>query len=134
VDKSKLRNILNGLVDIYGDAYITKNRIRYFIKENFELLFTCLEHGDKIKYNDNAIVIIIGYSDKAPRKYLKILAKTLNDTESLLQDLFREVTEDIYLKIKKNNPVMEVVKKFGFIFLGNRGREILLIRKYKIEK
>jgi len=129
--KSTIKGILDSLLDLFGDGFITKNRIRYFIKENADLFFTCLEHGDKIKYNENCIVAIIGYSDNAPRKYLKILYKNIEDSKLPLQDIFKEVKEDIYVKVKKNNPIVEILKKESFIFLGNRGKEILFIKKYK---
>jgi hypothetical protein len=37
---------------------------------------------------------------------------------------------DLYAKIKKNNPLLKVFQHNQFQFVGNRGQEILLMRKY----
>ena len=35
---------------------------------------------------------------------------------------------ELYIKIKTNNPIKEVLEKNRFLFKGARGKEILLIR------
>jgi len=130
MNKQKIRDTLSNLVDIYGDFYVTKNRIRYYIKENLDLLFTCLENGDKVVCNESGVLVVIGYSDNSPRKYIKILSSDLESITSLLQDISTEVTEDLYIKIKKNNPIKLILQKNGFVFHGDRSKEILLVKKY----
>ena len=50
---------------------------RLFIKENQDLFFQSLNKGDKIAFGtDEGIILVTGFSDKAPRKYLKILSKS----------------------------------------------------------
>jgi len=37
--------------------------------------------------------------------------------------------QDLYIKLKKENPLTKYIKYFGFIPAGDRGLEILLFRK-----
>ena len=102
---------------------------RYFIKENIELLFTCLDNGDKVTYQDNGILVVVGYSDNSPRKYIKVLSKDNSVVESLLQDAIEKVKDTLFVKIKKNNPVRQVFEQNCFVFKGDRGKEILLEKR-----
>jgi hypothetical protein len=128
-EQSEIASLICEITDIYGDFYLTKNNLRLFIKENLQTLFECLKKGDKIAYGEMGVAIITGFSDKMPRKYVKILTNKPEDATKLLQALHWEIKGDLYTKIKKNNPLKEVYEKNGFEFLGGRGKEILLIRK-----
>jgi hypothetical protein len=135
----EISSILIDLVDKYGDFYITRNNLRLFIKDNFDVLCDCLKKGDKIVFGPNGIVIVTGYSDNSPRKYLKILTKDLKDVEPLLQVMFWNLKEkEVYIKLKNNNPLKDfLLSKHckrengrlvfgGFEFVGGRGKETLL--------
>lgn len=128
-DKTLISQVLVESEDVYGDAYITQNNLRLFIKENPLVLFNCISKGDKIAFSEKGIGVALGYSDKSPRKYLKLL--TLEDKEipALIKRVSWDVSCDLYMKIKKNNPIRAIVEKHGFRFAGNRGKEILLIKK-----
>lgn len=128
-EKSKIESILAEFTDIYGDAYITKNNLRLFIKENSHLLFDCLKKGDKMFYNEqDGIILVIGFSDKAFRKYVKVLAKNEFSADNLIKVMLWNVKCDLYAKIKKNNPLKNILQENGFKFLGNRNKEILLVK------
>ncbi len=129
-----INSILEEYIDEYRDFYITQSNFRLFIKENKELLFDSLNKGDKIVFDEEAgIAYVTGWSDKVERKYLKLLVKDLESADKLLNVLFWNIKEDLYIKIKKTNPILSVLQKHDFIFRGNRGREILLLRKYRGE-
>ena len=116
---------------IYGDFYITRNNLRLYIKENKNLLFECLKKGDKIVFDEKrGIIFVTGWSDKAPRKYIKILSKDEESADKLLKIFLWQVNCDVYAKVNKNNPVKKVLQRNNFKFVGDRGREILLYRKY----
>lgn len=138
-ETSQVRSIVTELKDTYGDFYITRNNLRLFIIDNFDLLVDCLKKGDKIAFDNTGVIIVVGYSDKSPRKYLKILTKELKDVEPLLKILFWNLREkEVYIKLKNNNPLKELLlsrpcKKdkgrliySGFEFVGGRGKESLL--------
>lgn len=130
-ERQELIGIMSELTDLFGDFYITKNNLRMFIKDNPNLLFDCLKNGDKIAYDERGIAIVLGFSDNMPRKYLKILTKDSKALEDLLQIVCWNVTYDLYIKVKKNNPIKDILIQYNFEFLGGRGKEILLVRKYK---
>lgn len=137
-EELQVEKIISSIIDIYSDFYLTKENLRLYIKENIHLLFDCLKQGDKIVYNEeDGIIIVTGYSDKAPRKYLKILAKNDKSAERLLTVMLWNVEENLYIKLKRNNPLIKVLQslddykenKFKFRIKGYRGNEILLIKK-----
>jgi len=129
-EKEQVSQLLQEYTDIYGDFYITKNNLRLFIKENSDLLFECLKRGDKIAFNEKGIILLYGFADKAPRKYVKILTEDNDTANHLLKILAWNIKEDLFAKIKKNNPLKEILEKNGFRYFKDRGKEVLLIKKY----
>jgi len=130
-DKKALDSILQEYVDVFSDFYMTKQNLRLFIKDNRHLLFDSLKGGDKIAFSeDDGLAFVTGWSDNMERKYLKILAKDNESANKLLKVLLWNIDTDLYIKIKKNNPILSTLQKNNFVFRGNRGKEILLVRKY----
>lgn len=125
----EVRSIICDLVDTWGDFYITRNNLRLFIIDNFDLLVDSLKKGDKIAFDEHGVAVIIGYSDNSPRKYLKILTKDLKNIDALLKIVFWNTKEDLYCKVKNTNPLKDVLLKGGFQFAGGRGKESLLVHK-----
>jgi len=128
-DKKQIFSILGELSDYYSDFYITRNNIRLYIKENIEILYKLLNQGDKIIFNENGIAVVIGYSEKSSRKYLKLLTKSNIVADKLLKNLDWNISDDVFIKIKKNNPLKQVLLRNKYKFIGDRGREILLMKK-----
>jgi len=129
-EETELFSLLQEVKDPYSDAYITKDNIRLFIKENPDILFSCLKQGDKISFDANGMAVVIGYSDKAQRKYLKILTKDIETVSSLVKSLYWNIKEDLFCKVKNNNPLKDKLLKSGFRFIGGRGKEVLLVHNY----
>jgi hypothetical protein len=128
-DKQEVLSILNNISDIYRDFFITKNNLRLFIHDNTELFFSCLNNGDKIVFGEEGIAFVTGFSDKSPRKYLKILVKQPEDAQKLVSLINWNLDIELFVKLKVNNPIVEVLKKIGFEFMAGRGKEVLLIQK-----
>lgn len=135
--------------DLYSDFYITHNNERKFLN-NFEIakqtFNNCFKHNDKAYiYKDNGIIkgiiLILGYSDKAERKYIKLLAFDKKISEQLIRYLVWHVDSEVFIKIKKNNPIVNILnqreftfntfRNFGFKFAGLRDKEILF--KYTLD-
>ena len=125
MDKDKIKSILNNVLDLYGDFYITKSNLRLFLKENQDLLFEAIEKGDRCIYSNNTILFITGFSDNWDRKYIKVLYNDLSEVEKLLKGL-EPIKMSLYAKIKRINPLKEVLEKNGFECYKNRGKEILM--------
>jgi len=128
-EKKHVASLLCELTDLYGDFYITRNNLRLFIKENQNVLFNCLKKGDKIVFNETGLAVICGFSDKANRKYVKFLTKDAKDIEKFLKVIAWNLNCDLYVKIKKTNPQKEALQDNYFKFAGDRGKEILLVRR-----
>ena len=61
---------------------------------------------------------------------IKILSKDQESAYKLIKvTLWNVGNIDLYAKIKKNNPIKEVLEKSGWKFKGDRGKEVLLYRK-----
>ena len=133
-ERQQVNIILNDIVDIWGDFYITKDRLRLFIKENIHLLWEILSKGDKLIFGNEGLILITGFSDKADRKYIKILSNSEEDTNKLLKILNWNITDiTLYAKVKKESHTLKALQKNGFKFKGDRGKEILLCREAKKE-
>ncbi len=129
-EKILITTLVNEIADIYSDFYITKNNLRLYVKENIHLLYDCLQKGDEISYSpEDGIAFITGWSDNAPRKYIKVLAKNEASAERLLKVVSWNVRCDVFAKVKKNNPLRKSFQSNRYIFLGDRGKEILLMKK-----
>ncbi len=133
-DKLKIKILLGEIVDTYGDFYITKSNLRLYIKENPEVLYKLLSKGDKILFDEEGegLAVIIGYAEKSPRKYLKLLAKNEKIADKIIKNVNWNVLEELYCKIKKTNPIKNILLKNRWKFAGDRGKEVLLKRE-KIE-
>lgn len=130
-EKSQILGLLSEVKDPYGDFYLTKNNLRLFIAENSDLLYNNIEEGDYIAFDENGMAIINGFCDNSNRKYLKVLCKNPENLNNYIKVISWDLNCDLFIKIKKNNPLKEVLIKNGFEFFGGRGKEILLKRKGK---
>ena len=127
--------------DQYSDFYITHERERLFLTDMkvCEKVFNlCLKHGDKCFISEKngdivGVALITGYSDKFHRKYLKIFAQDKKVIDDLFKMITWQVEEDLYIKIKKFNPVNFISQKWGFRFQGDIDKRVLLYRKYDKE-
>lgn len=126
------------------DFYITKDNKRQFLddKKVAESIFgNCLRRCDICYVSEkdgmiNGILLITGISEKADRKYLKILSRTNKVALDLLKYLNWHYHEDLHIKINLKNPIIRLFKnprnpknyRKGYKFLGGRGAQILLLR------
>jgi hypothetical protein len=148
-EKFEIKVLINECQDIYGEFYLTKSKLRLFIKENIESLWKTLKDGDQIIYGEDAVAILTGYAEKTieiidnitnlkkiipSRHYLVLLAKDEKNVNKLLKyatEKFRNI--NIYSKVKKDNPVLKCFYNAGFIFLHGRGKELLVYKKAEIK-
>ena len=129
-EEAELFSFLQTVNDSFSDFYVTKNNLRLHIKENVDMFFADLKKGDKIAFNETGVAVVIGYSDSANRKYLKILVKDPNDVANLVKTLYWHIKTDLFCKVKNNNPLKDKLLKCGFHFIGERGKEVLLVHNY----
>ena len=132
-ERIKILGIVTEFTDIYRDFYLTKNNLRLFIRDNLDILFKDLRKGDKIAYDENGVGLVVGYSDKAKRKYIKLLAKDSKSADRLIKVILWNEKIDLWAKIKRNSIFKSVLERNNFRFEANRGKEILLVRRAKKE-
>ncbi len=150
----KQKDLLNFVLfcsqrDSFSDFYITKDNKRLFLNNQkiAEKVFNdCLKHGDKsfIFEEDSeikGILLIVGYADKFDRKYIKVFAHEERIISALFKMLAWTIDSDLYLKIRKDNPILKFLEKptnekmtyrYFFILAGDRGannERVLLIYK-----
>lgn len=141
-EENKIKFILSEIPNKFNDFYLTKNNKRIFFNNDLYLLFKCIKKGDKIVYSsEEGILLLTGFSDKANRKYLKILTKSNHSLERLLQVFFWNYNKELWVKIKKYNPALRLLQDKSmkilvnnklvpkFKFFGLRGNEILLYKE-----
>jgi len=129
-DRKLLIEILTDIVDVYSDFYITRDNIRLFLRDNSHLLFKYSRLGDKLFFGkEEGVAFVTGWSDNANRKYVKILSENNKGANKLLKIInWNIIDTELYCKIKKNNPLKDVLLKNGFRFFKSRGKEILYRR------
>lgn len=134
------------LRDIYSDFFIVKNNKRQFLTDISiakEVYHNCLKHGDKAWiFEEEGLIhgalIITGYSDKFPKKYIKILGRTKKILDDLLRLFAWTVTDECYLRVYKRNPILQVLErynkkyKYGFELVEIKNNIVLL--KYNPNK
>ena len=149
IEKLKLKNnidvldFFNNTYDKYSDFYITKDKQRIYLKNNLYLIKKFLKNQEVYgEINKDLEGIITIYKEKGFRPYLKILAKNNNIVKRFIKFVIWNFSNnDLYVKLKKENPLGGILQSYGFKYIGNRGTfdkpgsEILLFRpKNKFNK
>jgi hypothetical protein len=130
-NKIDIYDFLFRINDRYEDFYLTKNKERKFLKNNWSLIENILEKQEVYGLDSNGLkAIMIIVRDKGFRPYVKLLAENSKYTIDMLKFLKWNYFEvDLYFKLKKENPLSEQIKKTGFIKIGDRGKELLFFKK-----
>lgn len=116
--------------DRYQDFYITQENQRLFLTD-FKIIKKLLNKQEVYSVYDKGVKgLMIIYKEKGYRPYIKLLTENRSAESSLIKYLMMNFSEyDLYIKIKKENPLAKYIKYFGFVQQGDRGLEILLYRK-----
>lgn len=116
--------------DYSKDFYVTINKERKFLTD-LRLIENILNTQEVYASSEKEINgILLIYREKGYRPYVKILAENKDSIRNLIKFLLWNYSEkDLFIKVKKENPVLKIAQIYGFIFSGDRGSEILLFRK-----
>ena len=116
--------------DIHNDFYITINKVRTFFQD-LRLIKKVVETQEVYALWEKELKgILIIYREKGFRPYIKILASSVKMQSDLVKYLIWNFSnKDLYIKLKKQNSLVKTLQRYGFIFAGDRGIEILLFRK-----
>jgi hypothetical protein len=116
--------------DRYQDFYVTHENQRLFLT-NFKFINKLLDKQEIYGIYDKGFKgLMIIFKEKGFRPYVKLLTETRKAESSLIKYLMMNFSEqDLYIKLKKENPLAKFIKYFGFVPSGDRGQEVLLYRK-----
>jgi hypothetical protein len=137
IQKLKIQNkidmyeFLSRIPDKFEDFYLTKNKARHFLKNNWSLIEEVLKKQEIYGLDNNGLkAILIIVKDKGFRPYVKLLAENSKYTIDMLKFLrWTYFEKDLYAKFKKENPLSTMIIKTGFIKIGDRGKELLFYKK-----
>jgi len=116
--------------DKYQDMYITENNKRLFLTD-LKLIKKLLKKQEIYALEESGEIkgLMIILREKNFRTYLKILTIDNKVTDNLLKFFVWNKNElNIFCKLKIDNPITNIIKKFGFFIKGDRGKEVLLFK------
>ncbi len=118
------------------DFYFTEDNTRIYITDipSLKKLFKASEHIYALKEDGDYKGIILVWKSVGggkTRKYVKINAKDERVARDLITVLMWNCFDDLYIKVRKDSPILPAVKQKGFRFEGGRGSQILLRGKAK---
>lgn len=136
--------------DKFSDFYIFQGERRVYL-DNLEVadkvFRDCLIRGDKCFVSEEngiikGLLLVIGYSSKSDKKYLKVLYKDNKTLRDLFKILHWNFKSELFVSLSKGNPLVNDyqrlfykdagVKKFYFTFQGLKNNEVQL--KYTPDK
>jgi hypothetical protein len=116
--------------DVWEDFYITTNKSRIFLKD-LKFIEKILKYQDVVGLEESGELkaILLIYREATFRPYVKILSQKTDYIYDLMKYLNWNFNCELFIKVKKTNPVSKIAQKFFFNFIGDRGQEILLVRQ-----
>jgi len=132
VDKKiDVYDFLERVDDKFQDFYLTEDKNRKFLKKDWSLIHKILIKQEVYGLENNGLkAILIIVREKGYRPYVKLLAENSKYTIDMLKWLkWNYFEKDLYMKLKKENPLSQTIIKTGFIKVGDRGRELLFFKK-----
>ena len=122
------------------DFYYTKDNLRHYINNEKEFK-VFLRQSVYSLVDDNYrgfLLIWKSVGGDQERNYLKFVAEDSLALNNVLNVLFWNYGAEVFVKVKKQSPFLNVLRKYKFNFVGGRGKEILLKRDkqkiYRIKK
>lgn len=122
------------------DFYMTENNNRIYIQDLASLkklfkssrdVYIFEEAGDYKAF----CLLWKSIGGEKTRYYIKLLATDIKSASDLLRGFLWQIYNiEIFVKINKYHKFLDVFKKYGFKFIGGRGKQVLLKRDKIIKK
>jgi len=134
VENFSTRDHLSVLLDYLhtceDELYITEDNKRVQV-DSLIMLNKLLKQSSnpRIIVNKNVegfCVIWKSVGNNVPRHYIKMSVINQKAADQLLTTILWHEFKPLYVKLKKDSPYLNLFKSKGFIFQGDRGKEILL--------
>ena len=133
-NKRKYSSFLDFIQEIHdSDFYSTKDNNRVYIEDIQSLreLFRNSRDAFELESNGECRAFCLVWKSKGGdtiRHYLKLIAKDSKAASDLLRGFLWNVNLELFTKVNKHHKFLDVYKKYGFKFIGGRGKQILLKR------
>jgi len=133
-DKNKYPALLDFIKNNQDeDFYLTENNDRVYVTDAISLRKMFKNSKDVYVFEDKGDYQAFCLSWKSiggekTRYYIKLLAANTEAASNLLRCFLWQVTDELFVKINKKHIFLDVFKKYGFKFIGGRGRQVLLKR------
>ena len=126
-----LYSFLKDCIDRFNEMFITVNRERIYLRNNFSLISKILKYQEVYAVYEKEIKgIMVIFREKGFRPYVKFLSYSNKYNKDLLKYLQWNFSDrEIYCKVKKNNSLFRILKMKIFMQIGNRNHEYLLVKK-----
>ena len=129
-------NIKSDLVDFLStrnNLYIIRDNKRYYLKSINDLKSFVTECSFAIRKEDGGSTKALLFVWKTvslgvPRNYIKFEYEKITDLDDLLMVLNWNFNKEVYVKLEKNQEVIDSFRKKGFKVCQDRGNEVLLCR------
>lgn len=131
--KKEMRDLVEVLENCNTeDFYVTENNQRVFVKDSNSLNkllknshHVYFENEDKRK---GIILVWKSFGGDKARQFIKIVADTPEQARGLLKMLLWNYNKELFVKLKKGSPFINIFLEKKFKFLGGRGSELLLMK------
>ena len=123
-----------------ADFYLTENNDRIYIQDLISLKKLFKSSRDVYVFEDAGeykafCLLWKSVGGEKTRYYIKLLATDIKDASDLLRGfLWHIYNTEIFVKINKYHKFLDVFKKYGFKFIGGRGKQVLLKREKAIKR
>lgn len=119
------------------DFYLTENNQRYYINDYYSLKkllrnTTQLYISDTNKEVDGTILLWKSKGGNVSRTYVKINSLNKEIANKLITVLLWNHGQELFIKLRKDSPFLELFKRHNFEWFHNRGSQILLKRRKDI--
>lgn len=130
-NKIDVYDFLERVDDKFQDFYLTEDKSRKFLKKDWSLIERVLLKQEIYAIKEKEVKgILFIYRSKGFRPYVKLLAENTKFAIDLLKFLKWNFSEQqLFFKIKKENPLSQMIFKTGFNKIGDRGTELLFEKK-----
>jgi len=125
-----LRDVVDYLQTVDNDFYITEENKRVVVN-TVSLFKRLLKQSSAVRVSkekdiDGVILIWKSIGNNVPRYYIKISSADKRVADKLLTAILWNEFIPLHVKIKKDSSLLSLFKNKGFVFQGDRGKEVLL--------
>jgi hypothetical protein len=130
----QIKELVELIHDIDEDLYFTENNQRVLVNSESTLKQLLKNSSHILYFNDSEykglILVWHSKSEFTERFYIKFIVDNIKTLDKLLMALLWSFKDTLHIKINKQSSYLRLFRNKRFEFVGSRGLELLLERKY----